>query len=124
MHRLWPKSLETCPTERDLGVLVDDELNVSEQCVLAAKRVNCPLGIALSCVRGGSGWVLGKGSSPEGGGHGTGSPGQWSHPQAAGDQEAFVQCSQTKSLDFGWFCREAGAELSDPEAFISSQDIL
>lgn len=38
--------------ERDLGVLSDDELNVSEQCVLAAKRANCPLGTALSCIGG------------------------------------------------------------------------
>lgn len=81
MHRLWPKSLETCPTERDLGVLVDDELNVSEQCVLAAKRVNCPLGIALSCVRGGSGWVLGNGSALEGSRHGAGSQGSGRSPK-------------------------------------------
>ena len=34
-----------------------------------------PEGSAWSCVRRGSGSVLGKDSAPEGGGHGTGSPG-------------------------------------------------
>jgi len=29
-----------------------------------------PKGMAWSCVRGGAGWVLGKDSSTEGGGHG------------------------------------------------------
>jgi len=32
-------------------------------------------GMALSCVRRGSEWGLGKGSAPEGNGHGTGCPG-------------------------------------------------
>lgn len=34
-------------------------------------------GTLLSHVKGGSGQVLGKGTSPEGSGHG---PGQWSQP--------------------------------------------
>jgi len=38
--------------------------------VTGAKRM------AWSCVRGGSGWGLGKGSAAEGGGRGTGCPGQ------------------------------------------------
>jgi len=49
-----------------------------------------PKGMALSCVRGRSGWGLGKGSSLEDGGHGTDCSGQWSQPQAAGVQRAFV----------------------------------
>jgi len=40
-------------------------------------------------------WGLGKGSAPESGGHGTGCPGQWAWPQAAGAQGAFGQCTQT-----------------------------
>ena len=30
-----------------------------------------------------SGWILEKGSSPEGGGHGTACPGRWARPRAA-----------------------------------------
>mgnify|MGYP001859384664 FL=1 len=62
----------------------------------------------------GSGWMLGKGSSPEGGGHGTVSSGQQSRPQAAGVPEAFGQCSQTQGLNFGWSCVEPGVGLDDP----------
>lgn len=60
---------------------------------------------AWSCVRGGSGWVLGKGFSPEGSGYGTGCPGQSALLQAAGVQERSGQHSQTWGLDFGLtFC--------------------
>jgi len=38
-----------------------------------------PEGRAWSCVWGGVGW-LGKGSAPEGNGHGTGYPGHWAQP--------------------------------------------
>ena len=38
--------------------------------------VTGPKGTPRSCVRGGSGWRLGKDFSPEGSGHGTGCPGQ------------------------------------------------
>jgi len=40
-------------------------------------------------------WGSGKGSAPEGGGHGIGFPWQWAVPQAAGVQEAFGHHSQT-----------------------------
>ena len=36
--------LESNPTERDLGVLVDSKLNLSQQCVLADKRATYTLG--------------------------------------------------------------------------------
>lgn len=49
---------------------------------------------SLSFGQGGVRWMLGKGSSPEGSGHGTGCPGQWSWSQAAEIQGAFGQCSQ------------------------------
>lgn len=42
-----------------------------------------------SCVRGQTGWLLGKCSSAKGGGNGTDSPWQWSLNQAARIPEPF-----------------------------------
>jgi len=73
----------------------------------------------MELCQGRGSWGSGKGSAPEGGGHGTGCPGQWSGPKLL----ELKGCLDS-GLNFEWSSEEPGVGLDDACGSLPTQDGL